>query len=117
MNYDIAIWEEIRFLVKGMADTLAQNIEIQISNDWSLREFHGRYPVPWQLREVMQQRADSWIQRLYDPCCDVYKRSGKELSPEFDRAVWVYHVEPFIMREVEANRYGYRASILLELLL
>jgi hypothetical protein len=73
------------------------------------------YPVPWQLREVLKQRAESWIQRLYEPCCEVYKASGGELSLEFDIAVWAYWIEPFIMREVQTTADGYRASKLMEL--
>jgi hypothetical protein len=65
----------------------------------------------------MQQRAQSWVQRLYDLCCDAYERMGKELSVEFDKAVWAFCLEPFVMKEVETNSYGYRASTLLELLL
>src|ERR1700736_1163832 len=117
ISYDIMIWEQIRYPVEWTTRRLVQDINAEISSDRSLSELQGQYPVPWQLREVMQQRADSWVQRLYDPCCDVYKRSGKELSAEFDRAVWAYCIEPFIMRETQTNEYGYRASILLELLL
>ena len=94
-----------------------EDIHKEISKDHSLPELQGIYPVPWQLREVIQQRAESWVQRLYDACCDVYKRSGNQLSVEFDRAVWAYCVEPFIMREMQTNAFGYRASKLLELLL
>jgi hypothetical protein len=39
------------------------------------------------------------------------------LSAEFDRAVWAYYLEPLIMREVQTTALGYRASMLLELLL
>jgi len=46
-----------------------------------------------------------------------WSRSGNQLSVEFDRAVWAYCVEPFIMRELQTNAFGYRASKLLELLL
>ena len=65
----------------------------------------------------MQQRAQSWIQRLYDLCCGVYKRIGNELSVEFDLALWAFWIEPFVMKEVETNSYGYRGSKLLEMLL
>jgi hypothetical protein len=64
----------------------------------------------------MRQRGESWVQRFYDPCCDAYKRIGKELSIQFDSAIWAYWIEPLLMREVE-NCYGYRGSMLLELLL
>ena len=66
---------------------------------------------------MLKQRAESWIQRLYDPCCEARKASGGELSLEFDTAVWAYWIEPFIKREVQTTADGYRASRLMELLL
>jgi hypothetical protein len=115
--YNIAIWEAIRHRVESTIKTLAENIKLEISRDWSIIELQGLDPVPWQLREILQQRADSWIQRLYDICCDVHKRYGNQISQEFDRAAWAYCIEPFIMREVQANEFAYRASALMELLL
>jgi hypothetical protein len=117
MSYDITIWEQIRTRVERRTRTLVEDIGSQIARDLTLLEHHGIYPVPWQLGEIMQQRAQSWVQRLYDPCCDAYERIGKELSVEFDKAVWAFWIEPFVMKEVQTNRYGYRASMLLELLL
>jgi hypothetical protein len=117
MSYDITIWEQIRTRVERCTRTLVEDIGSQIARDLSLLEHHGSYPVPWQLGEIMQQRAQSWIQRLYDLCCDAYERMGKELSVEFDKAVWAFCLEPFVMKEVETNSYGYKASTLLELLL
>jgi hypothetical protein len=101
MSYDIAIWEQIRSKVEWKTWPLERDISKEISNDRSLRDFHGVYPVPWQLKEVLKQRADNWIQRLYRPCCDVYRDGGKEISVEFDLAVWAFWIEPFITREVE----------------
>lgn len=117
MNYDITIWEQIRTRVFLRTQSLVDDIGLEISQDLSLLEHHGSYPVPWQLREIMQQRAQSWVQRLYDSCCDAHKRIGKELSVEFDKAVWAFWIEPFVMTEVQTNCDGYRGSRLLELLL
>src|SRR5215472_17435428 len=64
----------------------------------------------------MQQRAESWLQRLYDSCCDAYNAVGKQPSVEFDMAVWTYCIEPFIMRE-QVKDDDYRGSALLNLLL
>lgn len=116
MPYNILIWEQIRDRVKWKTNKLPADIEREIESDRSLQEFRGSDSVPWQLREVMQQRANSWIQRLYDFCCDAYRTLCKEPSIEFDMAVWAYCIEPFIMKE-EINENGYRASPLLELLL
>ena len=113
--YDIRIWEEIRDRVEWKESQLSETIKKEIAFDRSLQEFKGSDPVPWQLRQIMQQRAESWIQRLYHFCCDAYKGVGKETSLEFDMAVWAYCIDPFIMRE--AKNLGYRASELLELLL
>lgn len=117
MTYDIRIWEQIGSTVEWKTAKLEQDIQGEIAKDRSLRGFHGFYPVPWQLQEVLKQRAESWIQRLYDPCCEARKASGGELSLEFDLAVWAYWIEPFIMREVQTTADGYRASKLMELLL
>ena len=117
MGYDITIWEQIRSTVQWKTLTLVKDINKEISNDFSLLELQGKHPVPWQLREVMRQRAHSWVQHLYDSCCDVYKTSGKELSAEFDRAVWAYCIEPFIMGQKEADIHHETMSGFLELLL
>ena len=68
MTYDIRIWEQIGSTVEWKTAKLEQDIQGEIAKDRSLRGFHGFYPVPWQLQEVLKQRAESWIQRLYDPC-------------------------------------------------
>jgi hypothetical protein len=116
MSYNIGIWEEIRDRVTWKIYKFQQDIAREIASDRSLQEFRGSDQIPWQLREVMQQRAQSWIQRLYDFCCNAYRDLGKEPSIEFDMAVWAYCIEPFIMKEA-VNENGYRASFLLELLL
>jgi hypothetical protein len=116
MSYDITIWEQIQRRVRLSTAGLIREFESEIAKDNSLIEYQGRYPVPWQLREIMQQRAHSWVERLYNPCGAVYKSIGKELSIEFDRAVWAFWIEPFLMKE-EQNRLGYEGSNGLELLL
>ena len=114
MMYDISVWEGIRARVEREISGFEKSIKSEISRDRSLQEHYGIYPVPWQLGEVLWQRANGWIQRLYRECCNVY---GKETSLEFDQAVWAYLIEPLIMREVQVNEHGYRASRLFELLL
>jgi hypothetical protein len=114
MMYDISVWEGIRARVEREISGFDRTVKGEISRDRSLQEHYGIYPVPWQLGQVLWQRADAWIQRLYKECCNVY---GKETSLEFDQAVWAYFIEPLIMREVQVNEQGYRASRLLELLL
>ena len=88
--YDVTIWEEIRTRVRWKIDALVQSVRLEISKDASLAEFHGTQPVPWQLTEIMQQRAEGWLQRLYNLCCDAYKSGGKTPSEDFDRAVWAF---------------------------
>ena len=100
--YDVSIWEEIRSIVCRKIDRLVESINKEIPKDSSLAEFQGKHSIPFQLREIMQQRANVWIQRLYDLCCDAYKSRGKTLSADFDRAVWAY-CEPFIMGETESQ--------------
>jgi hypothetical protein len=95
--YDIIIWEEIRSVVSWTTDRLVESINKEIPKDTSLAEFQGKYPVSSQLRDIMEQRANAWVQRLYDLCCEAYTSRGKTVSADFDRAVWFYRVEPFIM--------------------
>lgn len=75
--YDISIWEEIRSIVSWKTDRLVESISKEIPKDTSLAEFQGKHTVPLQLREVMEQRANAWVQRLYDLCCDAYKSRGE----------------------------------------
>ena len=104
-------------MVRSKIDRLVGSINKEISNDRSLAEFHSKQPVPWQLREIMAQRAEAWVQRVYDICCDAYKDSGKALSADFDRAVWAYCIDPFILGERLSGGRDYTVSVLLELLL
>jgi hypothetical protein len=94
-----------------------ENINAEISKDSLLAEFQGKQPVPFQLREIMEQRANAWVMRLYDACCDAYKTGGKTLSAEFDRAVWFYRVEPFIMGETDSQIHSGTMGGFLNLLL
>lgn len=115
--YDISIWEEIRSIVSRKADRLVESINQEISKDISLAEFQGKHQVPFQLKQIMEQRANSWVQRLYDPCCDAYKSRGKTPSADFDRAVWFYRVEPFIMGETDSQIHNQIMGGFLNLLL
>lgn len=94
-----------------------ENINTEISKDSLLAEFQGKHPVPFQLGEIIEQRANAWVQRLYDACCDAYKSRGKMLSAEFDRAVWFYRVEPFIMGETDSQIHSGTMGGFLNLLL
>jgi hypothetical protein len=115
--YDVSIWKEIRSIVSWKADRLVESINQEISKDTSLAEFQGKHPVPLQLQQIMEQRANTWVQRLYDPCCDAYKSRGKTLSANFDRAVWFYRVEPFIMGEKDSQIHNKTLGGFLNLLL
>jgi len=114
--YDISIWEEIRSIVRWKTDQLVGDINKAIPKDLSLAEFQSKQPVPWQLREIMEHRANAWVQSIYDLCCDAQKDSGKPLSADFDRAVWAYWIEPFIMGEKRSDSHNYTVSKLLDLL-
>jgi hypothetical protein len=115
--YDVSIWEEIRSIVCRKIDRLVESINKEIPKDTSLAEFQGKHPIPFQLREIMQQRANVWVQRLYDLCCDAYKSRGKTLSADLDRAVWAYCVEPFIMGETDSQIHDQTMGGFLNLLL
>lgn len=115
--YDISIWEEIRSIVRWKTDRLVGNISKEIPNDPSLSEFHGSQPIPWQLRKIMEQRANTWVQSVYDICCSAHKNNGKEPTADFDRAVWAYCIEPFIIGKKELAFHDYTMSECLELLM
>ena len=114
--YDISIWEEIRPTVKRKTDELIEGLLREIPQDLSLVEYHGTGPVPWQLREVMRQRARSWVQSVYDICCEARKDTTNVPSLDFDRAVWAYCIEPFIMGQRRSSVEKYSMSVLLDLL-
>ena len=117
ISYDISIWEEIRSILSWRAALLVESINQEIPKDTSLAEFQGKHPVPFQLREIMEQRANAWVQRLYDACCDAYKSRGKTPSADFDRAIWFYRVEPFIMGETDSQIHSGTMGGFLNLLL
>jgi hypothetical protein len=116
-GYDIVVWEEIGSTVSRKIDRLVEDVKNEIPKDRSLVEFQRQQPVPWQLREMMVQRANGWVQRVYDLCCEDYKRTGKTLSPDFERAVWAYCIEPFINGQKEDDIHRQTMSGFLELLL
>src|SRR5207244_981203 len=62
-------------------------------------------------------RGNAGMQRVDDLCCDAYKIGGKTPSEDFDRAVWAYRIEPFIMDWKESEILSYKGSGLLQLLL
>ncbi len=115
--YDISIWEEIRSVVCWKNDQLVETINSEIQKDPSLAEFQGKYPVPLQLKEIMEHRANAWVQRLYDLCCEAYTSRGKTVSADFDRAIWFYRLEPFIMGETDSQVHDQRMRGFLNLLL
>jgi len=115
--YDIRIWEEIRSIVSWKTDRLVEIINQDIPKDPSLAEFQGKHPVPSQLHQIMEQRADDWVQRLYDICCDAYISCGKCLSADFDRAIWQYRIYPFVMGENDSQIHSGTMGGFLNLLL
>ena len=116
MPYDITIWEAIRAAVRRQAEAFRYRIERAIVNDVALSEFRSD-PVPWQMAEILRQRADSWVTELYRICCDVQRSHGGGITGEFDAAIWAYCIEPFIMGPPPPYGDSSRTSELLELLL
>ena len=94
-----------------------ESINQEIPKDASLAEFQGQHPVPFQLQQIMEQRANAWVQRLYDICSDAYKSRGKSLSADFDRAIWTYRINPFIMGETDSQIHSGTMGGFLNLLL
>jgi len=117
IRYDIGIWEQVKSDVQWEISRLLSEIKIEISKDRTLREFQCGPSVQWQLQQIVAQRADTWIQRIYDVCCDAYTRSGKPISEDFDRSMWAYCIEPFVTGNQETYLQTMRSTDLLELLL
>jgi len=115
--YDIRIWEEIRNIVTPKLDVLVLIVKNEISKDSSLAEFQGTEPIPWQLAQIIEQRGEAWLQRLYDVCRNVYKSKGKTPSEGFNRAVWAFCIEPFVMDGDPERILSYEGSGFLQLLL
>jgi hypothetical protein len=93
--YDEGIWKEIGALVEFRTSRLLKVIQEEITGDRSLDGLPSK-------QAIVRQRADAWVQRVYDSCCDVYVQLGKTISPDFDRVVWAYCIEPFILKDVES---------------
>ncbi len=115
--YDISIWEEIRTIVRPHLDVLVLVVKTEISKDRSLAEFQTAEPVPWQLAQIIEQRGEAWLQRLYEICRNAYQSKGKMPSEDFNRAVWAFCIEPFVMDGDPERILSYESSGLLQLLL
>jgi hypothetical protein len=76
-GYDIGLWEEIGSTVSRKTDFLVEDINKEIQKDHSLAEFQSQQPVPWQLREIMVQRTDAWVQRVYTSAAKITRTEAK----------------------------------------
>ena len=94
-----------------------ENVRKEIAKDRSLAEFQGKQVVSAQLRQILEQRANSWVERVYGFCCDTYESRGKAISADFDRAIWMYSMEPFILGEKVEDIHKETMCGFLELLL
>ena len=94
---DVVLWESIRYRVELDTASLVDALEEEIPNDGLLRRYQKERPIPYQLRRIMEQRADGWIQRVYGICCDAW---GRPISPELNRMIGTFAVQPFIDRHL-----------------
>src|SRR5262249_36187251 len=90
---DVMLWESIRSRVERETKALVEAIEDEIPKDDLLRRYQNEKPVPYQLRRIIEQRANSWAQREYDVCLAAW---AQPITREFDQAVWTFAVKPFI---------------------
>jgi hypothetical protein len=95
--FDVSIWEELRGAVKPQVDRLVAKLQDDVVRDYSLAEFRETKPIPWQFFEILNQRASDWVQTVYELNCSAQKANGKDLTPEFNRAVWAFCIEQFIL--------------------
>jgi hypothetical protein len=92
LRYDERIWREIEATVEPKMAGFLTKIQREIAGDRSLDRLPSKQQIIWQ-------RADAWLQGVYDICCDAYRNCGHEMSIEFDCAVWAFCLEPFILVE------------------
>jgi hypothetical protein len=110
LRYDERIWGEIRAGVEVKTPVLLAKIQREVATDRSLERLPSRRAIIWQ-------RADGWVQDLYAICCDVNRCFGRSVTEDFDRVVWVYCIEPFILSEPRETGVALSTPGLLELLL
>ena len=109
-EYDESIWKEIGGDVERRARALRTTLLREVVDD------HSPKGLP-DLQQILGDRAESWVQRHYEMCCAVYKNLGKEISIDFDRVVWSFCIQPFILDEPRAPDGSIHAPGLIELLL
>jgi hypothetical protein len=95
--FDISIWEELRDVVQPQIHRLVMELQHGGGRDYSLAEFREKGPIRWQFLEIMNQRASDWVQKVYDLNSSARKAAGKDVTQEFNRAVWAFCIEPFIL--------------------
>jgi hypothetical protein len=90
---DVVLWESIRYRVERNTEALVEALEDEIPKDDLLRRYQNEKLVSYQLRRIMEHRANGWAQRAYSICCAAW---GRAITREFDRVVWTFAIEPFI---------------------
>ena len=90
--YDERIWREIQATVEPKIAGFLTKVQREIAADRSLDRLPSKQQIIWQ-------RADKWVQCVYDICRDAYRGCGHEISIEFDRVVWAFCLEPFILAD------------------
>jgi len=93
---DVAIWEPIASQVARSIEKLWDAIAEEISKDTALRKFQNSQKDIPRLQLLMIDRADKWIQAVYDVCAKELEKTGKPMPTNFDRAIWTFEVAPFI---------------------
>ena len=98
---DVAIWEAIASQSARSIDKLWDAIAEDIPKDTALREFQNSQEDILRLQLVMIDRANKWIQAVYDICSKECEKTGKPMAPNFDRAIWTFAIQRYIDQRLE----------------
>ena len=72
--------------------------EIRFAN----RDNQNAVTVPSLCLQMQVRRTDEWAQRTYDAYCDVWRRQGNSLTPQFLRVVCEHGIRTLISMRTEA---------------
>jgi hypothetical protein len=98
-RFSVVLWEGMSDTARPKILALVKDIRKHVSEDKALRRFRVN-PAPsrpnWQLDQILEQRANGWVQEVYGICCELWSKQGKAESSDFYGAIWANEIEPFI---------------------
>jgi hypothetical protein len=90
---DVKLWELIRTRVESGIESLVEGLEDEVPKDDLLRASRNQKGIGPTFPRILEQRANSWIERFYDLACAALPGAT---TPASDRAIYTFVVRPFI---------------------